>query len=152
MTSRPALNPLVHEDTVTASQEVVWAALTTKSGQESWMVAHSEIDLKVGGLMQTHYDPSGAIGDPQTIENEILCYDPGRMLSFRVTSAPADFPFPDAIKEMWTVIYLESTGPETTLVRIVGLGIGASEESEKMRAFFDRGNAWTLQKLQERFA
>lgn len=152
MTSRPVLDPLVHEDTVAASKDAVWVALTTKDGQESWMVAHSEIDLKVGGLMRTHYDPSGAIGDSQTIENEILCYDPGRMLSFRVTSPPADFHFLDAIKEMWTVIYLEATGPDTTLVRIVGLGIGANEESEKMRAFFDRGNAWTLQKLRERFA
>jgi hypothetical protein len=32
------------------------------------------------------------------------------------------------------------------------LGFGEDEESKKMRAFFDRGNAFTLKKLQERFA
>ena len=40
----------------------------------------------------------------------------------------------------------------TARVRTVGLGYGNDEESKKMRAFFDRGNAYTLQKLQEKFA
>jgi hypothetical protein len=53
---------------------------------------------------------------------------------------------------MWTVIYFEAAGPRTTRVRIVGLGFGGGAESERMRAFFDRGNAYTLKKLQERFA
>jgi hypothetical protein len=53
---------------------------------------------------------------------------------------------------MWTVIYFEAVSPQTTRVRIVGLGFGDDEESLKMRAFFDRGNAFTLKKLQERFA
>lgn len=143
---------LVHEGIVAAPFEEVWDALTTKQGQESWMVAHSEIELKVGGLMRTHYDPSGTLGDPQTIENEIISYDPGRMLSFRVSKAPEDFPFPQAVKNMWTVIYLEPEGVSSTRVRIVGLGFLDNGESQKMRAFFDRGNAWTLERLQNRFA
>jgi hypothetical protein len=35
---------------------------------------------------------------------------------------------------------------------VVSLGFGNDEESKNMRAFFDRGNAWTLKKLQEHFA
>lgn len=143
---------LVHEGLVAAPPREVWAAFTTKKGQESWMVAHSEIELKVGGLMRTHYDPKGSIGDPGTIENTIISYDPERMLSFRVTKAPARFPFPNAVKGMWTVIYFEPSGPQATRVRFVGLGFGEDEESKKMRAFFDRGNAYTLKKLQERFS
>jgi uncharacterized protein YndB with AHSA1/START domain len=143
---------LVHEGVVAAPPKDVWAAFTTKEGQESWMVAHSEVELKIGGLMRTHYDPKGTLGDPRTIENTIISYDPGRMLSIRVTKAPEGFPFPNAVKDMWTIIYLEAAGPQATRVRIVGLGFGADEESKKMRAFFDRGNAFTLRKLQERFA
>ena len=143
---------LVHEGVVAAPVKDVWAALTTEEGQESWMVAHSELELKVGGLMRTHYDPKGRIGDPKTIENTIISYDPERMLSFRVTKAPDGFPFPNAVTSMWTVIYLEAAGPRATRVRFVGLGFGGDEESVKMRAFFDRGNAYTLKKLQERFA
>ena len=145
-------NRLVHEGVVAAPLKDVWTAFTTKEGQESWMTAHSEIELKVGGLMRTNYDPKGAIGDPKTIENTITSYDPEHMLSIMVTKAPEGFPFPNAVKGMWTVIYLEAAGPRTTRVRIVGLGFGGDEESKKMRAFFDHGNAYTLKKLQERFA
>ena len=143
---------LVHEGVVAAPVKDVWAAFTTKKGQESWMVAHSEVELKVGGRMRTHYDPKGVIGDPKTIENEIISYDPERMLSIRVTKSPEGFPFPNAVRNMWTVVYFEATGPLTTRVRMVSLGFGDDEESKKMRAFFDRGNAYTLRKLQERFS
>ena len=143
---------LVHEGVVAAPLKDVWAAFTTAKGQESWMVAHSEVELKVGGRMRTHYDPKGRIGDPKTIENEIISYDPGHMLSMRVAKAPEGFPFPNAVRGMWTVIYFEAAGPLTTRVRFVSLGFGDDEESKKMREFFDRGNAFTLRKLQERFA
>lgn len=145
-------NRLVHEGIVAAPVKDVWMAFTTKEGQESWMAAHSEIELKVGGLMRTNYDPKGTIGDAKTIENMIISYDPERMLSIRVTKPPEGFPFPNAVMNMWTVIYFEAASPRTTRVRFVGLGFGSDEESAKMRAFFDRGNAYTLKQLQERFA
>lgn len=144
--------PLAHEAVVNAPVEQVWAAFTTKEGIESWMVAHAAIDLRVGGKMQTQYDPKGAITDNKAIENTILSYEPKRMLSFRVTKAPEGFPFPNAIKLMWTVVYFEAVSEKTTRVREVSLGFGADEESQKMREFFDRGNAYTMQKLQEHFA
>ena len=74
------------------------------------------------------------------------------MLSFRVTRAPTGFPFPNAIKNMWTVIYFESQADKTTRVREVSMGFGNDDESRKMREFFDRGNAYTLKQLQKRFA
>jgi uncharacterized protein YndB with AHSA1/START domain len=145
-------NRLVHEGIVAAPVKDVWAAFTTKKGQESWMVSHSEIELKIGGLMRTHYDPKGKIGDPKTIENTIISYDPERMISIKVTKTPEGFPFPNAVKDMWTIVYFEAISPQTTRVRFIGLGFGDDEESKKMRAFFDRGNAYTLKTLQERFA
>ena len=143
----------MHEGVVAAPSDAVWAAFATAAGQESWMVAHSDIDLSVGGRMRTHYDPNGVIGDPQTIENTIISYDPGRMISLRVSKAPATFPFPTAVARMWTVVYFDPVGERSTRVRIVGLGFDDDdEESQMLRKFFDRGNAYTLRKLQERFA
>ncbi len=49
------------------------------------------------------------------------------------------------------MIYLEDIGPKQTRVRLVGKGYGADEESQKLRNFFDKGNSYTLQKLQEKF-
>lgn len=143
---------LVHEAVVDASLDEAWEAFTTNKGVESWMVAHAEIDLKVGGKMLTHYDPKGTIGDPNTIENTILSYDPKRMLSIKATKPPANFPLKEAIKSMWSVIYFEKIDAKRTLVTVVGLGYESDAESQKLRAHFDKGNAYTLQRLQKRFA
>jgi uncharacterized protein YndB with AHSA1/START domain len=130
----------------------VWHALTTKEGTEKWEFAHAEFDLRVGGTMRTHYSKNGKIGDPGTIENTFLALEPNRMFAIRVGKAPERFPFKEAIKSVWHVCYLEEAGPGRTRVRIVGLGYGADEESKKMRAFFEKGNNYTLKKLQEHFA
>jgi uncharacterized protein YndB with AHSA1/START domain len=152
--TQPTCGPgqLVTEGVVDAPVDAVWAALTTKEGQESWNVAHAEIDLAVGGKMLTHYDPKGKIGDPNTIENLILSFEPKRMLSMRVGNPPKNFPFKEAIKKVWTVIHFDDAGPGRTRLRVVGVGYGDDEESKKLRDFFDKGNSYTLKKLQEKFA
>jgi uncharacterized protein YndB with AHSA1/START domain len=143
---------VVTEGVIDAPVEAVWAAFTTNEGQESWNVAHAEIDLKIGGLMRTHYAANGKIGDPQTIENTILCFEPNRMLAIQVKNPPANFPFKNVIQKMWTVIHFEEAGPSRTKLRIDGNGYGSDEESGKLRKFFEYGNAYTLKKLQEKFA
>jgi len=80
--------PLVHEGIVDASLDETWSAFTTKQGLESWMAAHAEIDLKLGGKFRMHYDAKGEIGDPKTIENTIICYEPKRMLAIKVSKPP----------------------------------------------------------------
>jgi len=99
-----------------------------------------------------HYNAQGSLDDPQTIENTVISFEPLRMLSIKVTKPPAGFPFPNAVQRMWTVLYFESAGPARTAVREVSMGFGPDEESQKMRAFFARGNATTLSQLQKRFA
>lgn len=144
--------PQVTEAVIDAPPAAVWQAWTTKEGRESWELAHAEVDLKVGGKMLAHYDAKGRIGDPNTIENIILAFEPNRMLAIRVGKPPEKFPFKEAIKTVWHVIYLEDAGPGRTRVRVVGLGYGTDEESKKMRGFFAQGNAYTLKKMQEHFA
>lgn len=143
---------LRHEAVIDASAAEIWRAFTTGKGVESWMVAHGDVDLRVGGKMRTHYDPKGVLGDENTIENTILSYDPMRMLSIKATKCPANFPFKAAIENMWTVVYFEPLGSDRTRVSCVGMGYGDDEESQKLRRHFERGNAYTLKKLQERFA
>jgi uncharacterized protein YndB with AHSA1/START domain len=143
---------VVTEGIIDAPVAAVWAALATNEGQESWNVAHADIDLKVGGLMRTHYDRNGKIGDPQTIENTILCFEPNRMLAIQVKNPPANFPFKNAIQKIWTVLQFEEAGPSRTKLRIAGNGYGDDEESRKLRDFFEKGNDYTLKKLQAKFA
>ena len=143
---------IVSETVVPAPVDAVWAAWTTSAGLRAWLAPHATIELRVGGLMRTNYNAQGTLGDAQTIENTILSFEPGRMLSIRAVKNPENFPFPAAIREMWTVVYFEPAGDGRTKVRVVGLGFNATEESQKMRAFFERGNATTLEQLRQHFA
>ncbi len=145
-------SPIVAEGVIDAPLEAVWAAWTTSEGLRSWLAPHAEIDLRVGGLMRTNYNAQGALGDPQTIENRVLAFDPRRMLSIQVAKAPEKFPFPNAVHQMWTVLYVEATAASQTRIRVVGLGFGLEEESQKMRAFFQKGNATTVEQLRRHFA
>jgi hypothetical protein len=102
--------------------------------------------------MLTQYAADGVIGDENTIENTILSYEPLRMLSIKATKPPAKFPFKNALTKMWTVMYFDSVDSSRTHVTVCSIGFGQDEESQKMREFFDRGNGYTLKKLQEKFA
>jgi uncharacterized protein YndB with AHSA1/START domain len=140
------------QDEIDAPVEEVWRAFTTKEGIESWMVPMAEIDLRIGGVMRTNYNAAGRLGDPNTITNTILSYDPMRMLSIKATGAPANFPYKKALENMWTVIYFEPLPSNRTRVRVVGLGYGEDSEAQMMREFFKKGNAITLEHLKKRFA
>lgn len=137
---------------VAAPRAAVWKAFTTREGVESWMVAKADLDWRVGGKWRTHYDKDGEIGDPNTIENIILCYEPERMFSLQIGKPPEKFPFKNAAKDAWTVVYFDDAEGGRTHVRCVGLGYGDDAESQQMMDFFERGNRWTLQRLQEKFA
>jgi uncharacterized protein YndB with AHSA1/START domain len=143
--------PQVTEAIVNAPLAKVWDVFSTAAGFKKLGVAQCEMDFRIGGLIRTHYDPRGVLGDEATIENEILAYEPQRMLAFRIHKPPLGFPFPQAWKDTWTVVTLSDLGDGRTHVRLAGLGYGNSEESQKMRQFFETGNAWVMQHLQQQF-
>ncbi len=147
-----SLDSIVTEGTVAAPVSAVWTAWTTPEGLKSWLAPHVDIDLRIDGLMRTNYDPKGSLEAPGTIENKVLAFEPEKMLSIRVVKAPEKFPFKSKIGEMWTVLYFQPTPDGKTVLRIVGLGFGSDEESQRMKDFFQQGNAFTLSQLQKHFA
>jgi uncharacterized protein YndB with AHSA1/START domain len=150
--SAHAQRTLEHQAVISAPVAEVWAAFTTSDGFESWAVAHAEIDLRVGGDMRTSYNPASNLHDEHTIVNRILSYDPQRMLSIQNVQAPAGFENAELFQQTWSVIYFEPIGESLTRVRVVGLGYGEGPEWDDIYRKFDGGNAYTLRKLQEKFA
>ncbi len=146
-----ATESIVAEGVVNAPVLAVWNAWATTDGLKSWLAPHVDIDLRVDGLMRANYDPKESLGDSGTIENRVLAYEPERMLSIKVSKAPDNFPFKAKIGDMWTVLYFQPTPDGKTMLRIVGLGFGTDEESQKMKEFFRQGNDFTLTQLQRRF-
>ena len=145
------LAPLITEGFVNAPIREVWTLFTTSEGYRKTGVAQAQVDLRIGGEIRTHYDPKGRLGDPETIVNEILAYEPERMLAIRVKQAPASFPHRSALDGTWSVIYFAPAGENVTQVRIVGLGYNDSEASQAMRKFFVEGNRWTLDHIAKQY-
>lgn len=136
-----------YEAEIDAEIDAVWEAFTREEILIKWMAPMAEIDLKVGGTIRTNYDPSGTIGDPNTIENTILSYDTNSMISLKTTSFPANFPFKDAARDTWSVFYFEELPGSRTRIKIVGLGYTLEDSSQKMRSFFASGNKRLIDKL-----
>ena len=133
------LAPVVTEGIVNGSVDAVWKAFTTKPVIEQWMVAKTEIELKVGGLWRTSYNKDADLNGDAAIHQSILAFDPGRMLAFRTIKTPKNFPFP-AIVNTWTVVYFESAGAGKTRVTATMMGFEDDEQGRGMREFFERGN------------
>lgn len=147
-----AAAPQVTEGYINAPVAEVWRLFTTAAGFKATGVALADVDLRIGGAIRSHYDPKGQLGDPETIVNEILAFEPERMLAMRVRQSPANFPNREALAGTWTVIYFTKSGEDMTHVRIVGLGYGDDPQSQALRQFFEKGNRWTLDHLAKPYA
>lgn len=150
-TALPAAEPQVTEGFVNAPVAEVWRLFTTAEGYQATGADKAEVDLRVGGTLRAHYDPKGTLGDPETIVNEILAYEPERMLAIRIQKAPASFKFASVTAGTWTVIYFTKSGEDMTHVRIVGLGYRDDEQSQAMRQYFAEGNRRTLDHIAKRY-
>jgi uncharacterized protein YndB with AHSA1/START domain len=140
-------DPIVTEAVINAPVSVVWREWTTKEGIESWMVAKTEIDLRIGGTFRTSYSKTSNLDDDESLRHIILSFDPLKMFSMRTVKPPKNFPFQKAILNTWTVVYFEPVGESQTKVIARMLGFGEDEESQKMRSFFEAGNKTTLDSL-----
>jgi uncharacterized protein YndB with AHSA1/START domain len=141
----------VNEAVLNAPEATVWKIWTSNEGYKWLGVAHAEVDFRIGGLIRSHYQATGVLGDDQTIVNRIIAYEPRRMVAIRIERPPKTFPFKEAWKSTWTVVTLKDLGNRQTHIRIASLGYGTDEESMAMRRFFETGNAYTLKVLQKRF-
>lgn len=151
--TRPVLaaGPEVTEGFINTSTADVWRIFTTSEGYKLTGATLAEVDLKIGGLIRAHYNPAGQLGDSETVVNEILAYEPERMLAIRIKQPPAGFPYKDAVAGTWTVVYMNPAGDNMTQVRIVGLGYTDAPQSQAMRKFFAEGNRATLDHIGKRF-
>ena len=138
----------VNEADIHAPLRAVWNVWSSGEGYKAIGAAKADVDLRVGGLIRSHYKPAGVLGDEGTIVNRILAYEPQRMMAIRIERPPKGFPFKEAWRHTWTVITMLDLGNGRTHLRVASMGFGTDEESVAMRQFFEAGNAATLKAIQ----
>ncbi|MFN0136182.1 MAG: SRPBCC family protein [Phycisphaerae bacterium] len=139
------------EQVVDATLDEAWDAFTREDDIEDWMVPICKVDLRVGGTIQTNYNRDMGVGGPGTITHHILAFEPKRMLSMRFT-APANAPVAKVAEAAWGVTRFNPISATQTLITYSSCGWGKGEDWDKARAFFEKGNKYTFDKLAERFA
>jgi uncharacterized protein YndB with AHSA1/START domain len=152
MVEADGTSTLVHEIRIDAAPAEVWRAIATAEGWTSWAVPVARVVDGDPALLETSYDPAAAPGGPQTIRQLFVARIPGRMLAFRTVKAPAGFPDFDTYAKVVSVFELIPQSEGGTLVRLSGVGYPDSAAGRRLLAFFERGNAVSLDMLRARFA
>jgi hypothetical protein len=142
---------LQHEAVVKATLEEAWKTVSTSEGLRTWVAPTAELELKTGGKWHTNYTVGSKIGDPGTIYNQVLSYVPMRMIAIKIGLTDQ---FPAALRQAGTLVatlQLEDLGGNRVKLTESMVGWQQGPEWDKTYTFFDRGNAYTMKKLQERF-
>lgn len=142
---------LVHEAIVEATPAQAWAAFATEDGWRGWAAPFAQLDFRIGGEIETSYDPAARAGDPANIRNRILAFVPGRMLAFQAIQAPPGFPAAELLPTTWSVVEFEPVDAGRTHVRLSNMGYSTSEGHQTLLDFFTAGNGEALRMLQRRF-
>jgi uncharacterized protein YndB with AHSA1/START domain len=140
---------LCHAVVIDAPAAEVWPLIATSEGWRSWAAPVAEVDLRVGGEIETSYDRNARIGGPGNIHNRIVSFEPNRSLVIQIAQAPPGFPHAEEARNLSTALELEPRGSRT-LVRVRMSGFREGEAYDALFRFFDAGNAYTLNKLVER--
>lgn len=137
---------------VPAAVQEVWAALTTADGWRSWAAPVAHMDFRLGGIIETSYDPAARAGAPGNIRNEIVAFVPQRMLAIRNVQAPPKTAFDvPTFQSLHTVVLVEPMTPARTRVSFVQPGYRSGEPWDTVYKHFAWGNAFTLEQLKTRF-
>jgi hypothetical protein len=136
---------------VAASPEEIWRAFSTADGWKSFAVAFAEVEMKVGGIIETSYNAKARLGDPDNIKNEIVAYIPGRMMAIRCVQAPRDFKHQQEFFSTATVFEIVPMGKQKTWLLLTAVGYRAGEAFDDLFKKFRWGDAYTLEKLRARF-
>lgn len=125
----------------------VFEAFASPEGWQRWAAPSVTGEARVGGVLETSYDPAAKPGDAQNIKNRIVAWLPERLVVLTNIKAPADFENPELFQQTATIIELAPDGPEGTRVTLSGVGFGPGPEFDGLYAGFTWGNSYSLENL-----
>ena len=141
------------EIVVNASIDKTWKMVATEEGIKKWMAPVASLNLAIGGVLKTNYNETAKIDDKGTITLGIINYIPSEIITYKITLNEL---FAEKCrkedKNLQHIIQLKSSGPGKTRIISTMTGWGQGKEWDDAYSFFEKGNAWTFQKLLKAFA
>jgi uncharacterized protein YndB with AHSA1/START domain len=133
--------------TIPAPPRDVWRLLTTSEGFVKWGAPKARVDLRVGGAIESSYDPAAEFGAPTNIRNEIVAIVPERVFVIRNVQAPPGAPFDvPTFQETQTAMLLEPVDGGTRFT-LLNAGYREGERYDRTYRHFRLGNAMVLEAL-----
>jgi uncharacterized protein YndB with AHSA1/START domain len=152
VTEADGTRTLLQSIAVAAPEAQVWTALTTSEGWRSWAAPVAWVDFRLGGVIETSYQPNAAAGSPANIRNLVVAYLPPRMFAIRNIQAPPNTAFDvPTFQSLHTVILVDRLDNGRTRVTFAQPGYRSGEPFDTVFKHFSWGNAWTLEQLKRRF-
>lgn len=140
----PDVRSLVLDTNVAATPRVVWDAWASTNGIDSWWnPPGSNIELRVGGPFELHFDLDAGPGLMGSEGCVFLGYVPGEMISF-TWNAPPHLALRQS--HTWVVITFAESSMGTT-VHLVHTGFGTGDDWDAYMAYFDSAWAYVLELL-----
>jgi uncharacterized protein YndB with AHSA1/START domain len=137
---------------VNAPLDDVWKAFTTDNGFRRWAVPVTHITLGNDGMMESSYELTSKIGDPDNIKNKIIAYLPEKLIVLQNSHVPKGAPFdPVLIASIRTIITFEPIDATHTRVTEAQVGYGEGAGYDDMYKHFRDGNAYALHTLAQSF-
>lgn len=136
---------------IAAPADDVWRAFTTAEGWKSFAVAFASVEMQVGGIIETSYSPQAVAGDPDNIKNEIVAYVPGKILAIRCVQAPRNFKHKQEFFATSTLVEIVPLKKQKTRVVTTAAGYRPGQAYDDLFKMFRWGNAYTLEKLRQKF-
>lgn len=134
--------------TIAAPPAKVFAAFSSPKGWTTWAAPFATGEARVGGIIETSYDPAARQGDAGNIQNQITAWLPDRLVVLRNIKAPADFPHADLYAQTATIIELTPEGAGTR-VTLSAVGFRPGDGFDQLHKMFGWGNALSLENLKK---
>lgn len=136
--------------TINAPRADVFDRLTTEEGMKAVYGIESRIDLAIGGPYEWYFLGDNPYGTKGGEGNQILAFDPGRMLAFS-WNAPPTQPESRAKRTWVTMQFMDGDNPNTTEVTLTHHGFGTQPHWQETKAYFEAAWPRVLQALQKSF-
>lgn len=136
---------------ITCPADKIWRCFTTGEGIiQAWGVKSAKVDFRVGGMIRTSYDPKTNLDSDEAIGNQILAYEPGRLLIIKpIAPKGASNDIKEICKVGWNAIYLDPVAPDRTRVTVAGMGYAHTPLLDQAYEKFRAGNAYTIKHMQK---